>query len=78
VLAQSASGEKCGTPPGYKAMSDLMALQDSSLDKSPVAPIIGVNVDAPPRTMLQAVELKVKGWKTQLGIAEHRRHDEGI
>ena len=78
LLVKSASGEEGGTPPGYKAMSEFVALKDPSLDRSLVAPIIGVNVHAPLRTILQAVELKVKEWKTQLGITEHRRRDDKL
>lgn len=78
LLAQPALGKEGGTPLGYDAMASLMALKDSSLDKSPVAPIISVNVHAPLRAILQAVELKVKEWKTQLGITEHRRRDDKL
>jgi hypothetical protein len=78
LLTESASGEEGGIPPGYKAMSDFMALKGPSLDKTPVAPIIGINVDAPLRTILQAVELKVKEWKAQLGITEHRHRDDKL
>jgi hypothetical protein len=78
LLVKSASGDEDGAPPGYKALSEFVALQDPSLDRSPVAPIIGVNVHAPLRTILQAVELQVKEWKAQRGITEHRRRDDKL
>lgn len=78
LLVKSTAGEEAGMPSVYQAMSDFKALKDSSLDKTPVAPIIGVNVNAPLRTILQAVESRVKEWKTQLGITEHRRRDDKL
>lgn len=78
-LVKSSSEEgQDGTPAGYNALSEFMALQDPSLNKVPVAPILGINVQAPLRTILEAVEAKVNEWKTQLGITEHRRRDDKL
>lgn len=44
----------------------------------PNAPIIEVNVNAPMKTILEALEQQVKVWKGQAGITEHRRRDEKL
>ncbi len=75
---KSASGAEDETPLLYKAISDLVAFKDPSLDKTPVAPIIGINVHAPVQTIVQNVESITKSWKAQLGITEHRRRDDKL
>jgi hypothetical protein len=63
---------------GYSLATELMRLPDPSLDQLPNAPIIGINVDAPLRTIVKAVESWVQERKTLLGISEHRRRDDKL
>lgn len=78
LLVDSASTDDGDAPHGYQLLSEFIRLKDPSLDKMPVAPIVGVNVNAPLRTIGAALEQWVRELKTQHGIPEHRRHYEKL
>ena len=62
----------------YRLLSEFTQLRDPSLDKMPIAPIIGVNINAPMKTILEALEQQVQVWKDQAEITEHRRRDDKL
>jgi hypothetical protein len=62
----------------YRLFNEFSQLRDPSLDKMPTAPIIGVNVNAPMKTILEALEQQVQVWKDLAGITEHRRRDDKL
>ncbi|MEI8372317.1 MAG: hypothetical protein WCJ35_05695 [Planctomycetota bacterium] len=62
----------------YRLFNEFSQLRDPSLEKMPIAPIIGVNVNAPMKTILEALEQQVQVWKDQGGITEHRRRDDKL
>ena len=78
LLVNSASIDDGDAPHDYHLFSEFLNFQDPSLDKMPVAPIVGVDVNAPLRTIVAAVEQWVRELKAQQGIPEHRRHYEKL
>ena len=62
----------------YWLLNEFSQLQDESLEKMPIAPIIGVNINAPMKTILEALEQQVQVWKDQAGVSEHRRRDDKL
>ena len=51
----------------------LLRLDDSELDKQPSRAVIGVNIEVPRQTILDAVEKLVSQWKHEQGVSERRR-----
>jgi hypothetical protein len=78
LLMRSVSDEGGETPHGYYLLSELMRLQDPSLDKMPDASIVSINLRAPLRTIVNAIEVKVREWKAERGILETRRRDDKV
>jgi len=74
LLVDSVSTDDGDAPHGYHLFSEFLQLKDPSLDKMPVAPIVGVNVNGPLRTISAAVEQWVRELKAQHNIPETRRH----
>ena len=76
--------QECGTAAGqgpdekYRFLTDLYALRHSVLDAFPGRPVVGVNIDAPQRTITQAMEQFTRRWKEQQGIPERRRRDDKL
>jgi len=56
----------------------LSQLRHPALDCMPNRPIVGVNVQAPQRVILEAVEHLVRHWKQQEEIPEKRRRDDKL
>jgi hypothetical protein len=76
--------QECGTAAGqepeqkYRVLMDLNALRHPVLDAFPGRPVVGVNIDAPQRTITQALEQFTRKWKEQRGIPERRRRDDKL
>ncbi len=77
LLQSAASNDGVPREP-YELYSEFFRLQDPSLEKMTIAPLVSINVNAPLRTILEAIEEQVRQWKTQLGISEHRRRDDKL
>jgi hypothetical protein len=78
LLVNSVSTDSGRAPDRYQAFSEFVRLKDESLDKMPVAPIVGVNVNAPVSTILSAIEAWVRELKAARGIPERRRRDDKL
>lgn len=59
-------------------MAKLMKDDDSELDRIPNRPILGINLEAPQRAIVEAVNQQVKQWKNEQGIKERRRRAEKL
>jgi hypothetical protein len=59
-------------------LTALTDLRHPALDGFPPAPVISVNVNAPQRIILQAVEELVRQWKKERDIPERRRRDDKL
>jgi hypothetical protein len=76
--------QECGTAAGqepgdkYRFLADLQALRHPALEAFPQRPVIGINLEAPQRTIIQAVEQFVRQEKEQQGIKERRRRDDKL
>jgi hypothetical protein len=57
---------------------ELMTKTDPILDCMPTRPIVGVNVFAPQRALVTAIEKLAKEWKQIAGINEQRRRDDSL
>jgi hypothetical protein len=62
----------------HEGLTALQALKHPALDCIPAAPVVSVNVRAPQRTILQAVEELVRQWKQERDISERRRRDDKL
>lgn len=60
----------------FDLMLNLMTHQDPSLDTISNRPMVGINVNASQRAILEAIDELVGDWKKRQGITEHRRRDE--
>jgi len=78
LLVQSAQAVTEPQQHQYRLFSEFSQLRDPSLEKMPNAPIIGVNVNAPMKTILEALEQQVQVWKDLAGTTEHRRRDDKL
>ena len=56
----------------------LTQFTDSAFDCSPVAPLLGINLNAPQRAIVESVEEYVRTEKERLGIPERRRREESL
>jgi len=77
-LLASAAPTEDPTSQVYYFLSQLQRLQHPALDAFPNGPVIGVNVTAPQRVVVQAVEQLVREWKEQRDIPERRRRDDKL
>lgn len=78
LLVQSAQADINPLQPRYRLFNEFSQLRDASLDNVPIAPIIGVNINAPMKTIVEALEQQVRVWKDQAGVTEHRRRDDRL
>jgi hypothetical protein len=77
-LIQSAStGDRKG-PHNYQLFSDFLRLSDPALDCLIPGPIVSINLQAPLRTVVKAIENMVREQKAQHRITEHRRRDDKL
>lgn len=56
----------------------LRGMRHPVLDSLPGRPLVGVNLDAPQRTITEAVEVMVRRWKDDKGITERRCRDDKL
>lgn len=56
----------------------LMQLQEPLLDQFPSVPLISINLQAPQRAILEAVEAYVRQEKERLGVPEQRRREHAL
>jgi hypothetical protein len=75
-----ACGSAAGQDPDekYRFLRELCTLQHTGLDVLPGRPVVGVNIDAPQRTITQAMEQFTRQWKEQQGVSERRRRDDKL
>src|SRR5262249_40279524 len=62
----------------YSSLQLLHNLKHPALECFPDAPLVGINVNAPQRMILQAMEEQVQQWKQERGLSEHRRRDDKL
>ena len=62
----------------YQALLELQRLPHPALNTLPNRPVFGVNVNAPSRVILEAVEQQVRQWKQQQDVPERRRRDDKL
>ena len=62
----------------FKLISQIQEFNDPALDLMLDGPILAVNVEAPQRAIVGAVEELAHEWKVQRGISEHRRRDDKL
>lgn len=77
-LSASATPSELTPEVKYQALFKLSQLRDPALDGVPNRPVIGVNVQAPQRVILDAVEQLVRQWKQEGNISEKRRRDDKL
>jgi hypothetical protein len=74
---------QCGTQAEQKHeklpyLQELLSLPYPALDGLPNRAVVGVNVQAPLRTITETIEKMVRQWKEQQGIGERRRRDDKL
>jgi hypothetical protein len=62
----------------YQALLHLQKLPHPELNTFPNRPILGVNVHAPLRVILEAMEQQVRQWKVHQALPERRRRDDKL
>src|SRR5262249_42963004 len=78
LLQECGTAAEQGPDEKYRSVMDLYALRHPALDGFPGRPVVGVNVDAPQRTITEALEQFTRQWKQQQGIPERRRRDDKL
>lgn len=53
-------------------------LKHPTLECFPCTPVVGINVHAPQRVILKAMEEQIQQWKQERGLAERRRRDDKL
>jgi hypothetical protein len=77
-LAGGGTTAGSGPEAQYTALSWLSQLKHPALEAFPPRPVVGVNISAPQRVIVEAVEYLVRGWKEQQGIPERRRREDKL
>jgi hypothetical protein len=77
-LTASAAPTEDSSSQKYQFISELQRLQHSAFDALPNHPVVSVNINAPQRVVVQAVEELVRQWKEEAGIPERRRRDDKL
>lgn len=62
----------------YDLLTSLSRLQHPVLDAFPNRPMVGVNIQAPQRVIVEAMEKLVRQWKEEQAIPERRRRDDKL
>jgi hypothetical protein len=62
----------------YQELLALSQLRLPALDGVPNRPVVGLNLQAPQRVILQALEQLIRQWKQQEEIPETRRRDDKL
>jgi hypothetical protein len=78
LLSATAAARDAGPAASYGAVSALYQLAHPALDAVPNRPVVGVNVQAPQRVILEALKELVRQWKQQEAIPEKRRRDDKL
>ena len=60
----------------YEFLTELQRLRHPAFDSFPNRPVVGINVNAPLRGVVEAIEHLVRQWKDELEITERRRRDD--
>jgi hypothetical protein len=77
-LTASAAPAEDPSSQRYQFLSELHRLRHAAFDASPNRPVVGINVNAPQRVVVQAVEELVRRWKEESGVPERRRRDDKL
>jgi len=62
----------------YEALAALHQIDHPVLDSLPNRAVVGINIQAPQRVILEALEHLVRQWKQQQAIPEKRRRDDKL
>lgn len=62
----------------HEQLTALIQMSHPDLDKILAAPVVSVNLKAPQRIILEAMENLVQQWKHDRGISERRRRDDKL
>ncbi len=75
-----ASAESAEDPASqkYQFVTELRRLVHPAFDALPKRPVLGININAPQRVVVQAVEELFRQWKEEMGIQERRRRDDKL
>ena len=77
-LLRSVTTEDGEAPPGYHLISEFVGFRDPALDMLVPGPIVSINLQAPQRAIVNAIEKMVRDLKDQQGITEHRRREDKL
>ena len=77
-LVQSAATDSREPSHSYQLLSDFMGRSDPALDMLLAGPIVSINLRAPLRAIVTAIEDMVREQKSQQGICEVRRRDDKL
>lgn len=62
----------------HDRIRELAAMEHSKLNAFPNRPLVAINLQAPLRTITEAMEAVVRHWKEEIGIPERRRRDDKL
>jgi hypothetical protein len=62
----------------YEFLSGLHRLRHPAFNSFPNRPVVGINVNAPLRVVVEAIEQLVRQWKDESEITQRRRRDDKL
>jgi hypothetical protein len=77
-LTASAAPTEDPSSQRYQFLSELYRLRHPAFDALPNRAVVSVNVNAPQRMVVQAIEQLVRKWKEEAEIPERRRRDDKL
>jgi hypothetical protein len=75
-LTASAAPAEGPSSQRHQFLAELHRLRHAAFDASPNRPVVSINVNAPQRVVVQAVEELVRRWKEESRAPERRRRDD--
>jgi DNA-binding Lrp family transcriptional regulator len=75
LLTASAESTEDPSYQNYQFLLELKKLRHSAFDAFPNKPVVGINVHAPQRVVVQAIEHLLRQWKEKSEIPERRRRN---
>src|SRR5262249_12381335 len=62
----------------YASLQRLAELKHQDLKSFPNTTVVGINVNAPERVIVKALEDQIKKWKQERNLSERRRRDDKL